>query len=62
MGDVLSLIERAEQSIDAEEAVRLQERVQKDGFTLEDFRQQLHTLKQMGPLDQILGMLPGWAI
>jgi len=59
MGDVLSLIERAEEAIDFEEAQRLQEKVRKDQFTLEDFRDQLQTIKKMGPLEQILGMLPG---
>jgi signal recognition particle subunit SRP54 len=59
MGDVLSLIERAEQAIDADEALRLQEKVRKDEFTLEDFRDQLQAIKKMGPLEQIVGMLPG---
>jgi signal recognition particle subunit SRP54 len=59
MGDVLSLIERAEQAIDIEEAQKLEEKVRKDEFTLDDFRDQLQAIKKMGPLDQILGMLPG---
>jgi signal recognition particle subunit SRP54 len=59
MGDVLSLIERAEQAIDADEALRLQEKVRKDEFTLDDFRDQLQAIKKMGPLEQIVGMLPG---
>jgi signal recognition particle subunit SRP54 len=59
MGDVLSLIERAEQAIDIEEAQRIEEKVRKDEFTLEDFREQLQTIKKMGPLEQILGMIPG---
>jgi len=59
MGDVLSLIERAEQAIDVEEAKRLEEKVRKDEFTLEDFRDQLQAIKKMGPLEQIIGMLPG---
>jgi signal recognition particle subunit SRP54 len=59
MGDVLSLIERAEQAIDVEEAHRLEEKVRKDEFTLEDFREQLQTIKKMGPLEQIVGMIPG---
>ncbi len=59
MGDVLSLIERAEQAIDIEEAQRLEEKVRKDEFTLEDFRDQLQAIKKMGPLDQIIGMMPG---
>ncbi len=59
MGDVLSLIERAEQAIDIEEAQKLEEKVRKDEFTLEDFRDQLQTIKKMGPLEQIIGMIPG---
>ena len=59
MGDVLSLIERAEQAIDIEEAKKLEEKVRKDEFTLEDFREQLQTIKKMGPLEQIVGMIPG---
>jgi signal recognition particle subunit SRP54 len=59
MGDVLSLIERAEQAIDIEEAQKLEEKVRKDEFTLEDFREQLQTIKKMGPLEQIVGMMPG---
>jgi signal recognition particle subunit SRP54 len=59
MGDVLSLIERAEAAIDIEEAQKLEEKVHKDEFTLEDFRDQLQAIKKMGPLEQIVGMLPG---
>ncbi len=59
MGDVLSLIERAEQAIDIEEAQKLEAKVRNDEFTLEDFREQLQTIKKMGPLDQIMGMIPG---
>src|ERR1700733_156218 len=59
MGDVLSLIERAEAAIDVEDAVRLEEKIRANDFTLEDFRDQLKTIKKMGPLEQIMGMLPG---
>ena len=59
MGDVLSLIEKAEQAIDRDEAERLQERIRRDEFTLEDFRDQLRTIRKMGSLEQIVGMLPG---
>ncbi len=59
MGDVLSLIERAEQAIDHEDAERLEEKIRANEFTLEDFRDQLRTIRRMGPLDQIMGMLPG---
>jgi len=58
MGDVLSLIEKAEQSVDQEEAQELAEKLRKDEFTLEDFRDQLRQIRKMGPLDQLLGMLP----
>ena len=59
MGDVLSLIERAEAAIDVEDAERLEEKLLANEFTLEDFRDQLKTIKKMGPLEQIMGMLPG---
>jgi signal recognition particle subunit SRP54 len=59
MGDVLSLIERAEAAIDEEDAERLEQKIRANEFTLEDFRDQLGTLRKMGPLEQILGMLPG---
>jgi signal recognition particle subunit SRP54 len=58
MGDVLSLIEKAEQTVDQEEALELAEKIRKDEFTLEDFRDQLRQVRKMGPLDQIMGMLP----
>jgi signal recognition particle subunit SRP54 len=59
MGDVLSLIERAEQAIDHEEAARLTEQMRLDDFTLENFRDQLRAVRKMGPFEQLLGMLPG---
>ncbi|MGQ9848465.1 MAG: signal recognition particle protein [Aggregatilineaceae bacterium] len=59
MGDVLSLIERAEQAFDAEEAERLQRKLLKNQFTLEDFLKQLQQVKRMGSIGQILDMLPG---
>jgi len=59
MGDVLSLIERAEAAIDVEDAERLEQKIRANEFTLEDFRDQLKTIKKMGPLEQIIGMLPG---
>src|SRR5437867_733739 len=59
MGDVLSLIERAEAAIDVEDAEKLEEKLRANEFTLEDFRDQLRTIKKMGPLEQIVGMLPG---
>jgi signal recognition particle subunit SRP54 len=59
MGDVLTLIEKAEEVIDQGQAEKLEAKIRKGGFTLEDFRDQLRMLKRMGPLDKILGMLPG---
>jgi signal recognition particle subunit SRP54 len=59
MGDVLSLIERAEAVVEPAEAERLEEKIRRGGLTLEDFRDQLRMLKRMGPLESILGMLPG---
>jgi signal recognition particle subunit SRP54 len=59
MGDVLSLIERAEQTIDRDEAARLVERLRLDDFTLENFRDQLRAVRKMGPVEQLVGMLPG---
>jgi len=59
MGDVLSLIEKAEQAIDKDEAEELEEKLRKNAFTLDDFRKQLKTIRRMGPLESILGMIPG---
>jgi signal recognition particle subunit SRP54 len=59
MGDVLSLIEKAEEAVSVEDAEKLERKIRNDEFTLEDFRDQLRTIKKMGPLEQILGMLPG---
>ncbi len=58
MGDVLSLIERAEQGIDQGEAQRLAERLVRDQFTLEDLRDQLRQIRRLGPLAQVLEMMP----
>ena len=59
MGDVLTLIEKAEAAFDMEEAEKLAKKMKKNAFTLDDFLAQLQQIKKMGPLDQILGMLPG---
>jgi signal recognition particle subunit SRP54 len=59
MGDVLSLIEKAEKQVDAEQAVDLQEKLRREQFTLEDFLQQMRQVRKMGPLGNIIGMLPG---
>jgi signal recognition particle subunit SRP54 len=59
MGDVLSLIERAEELVDQREAEQMERKLREASFTLEDFLQQLQQVKKMGPLNQVLGMLPG---
>ena len=59
MGDVLSLIERAQEQTDEGEAQRLQDRMLKGQFNLEDFLDQLQKIKKMGPLTQLLDMIPG---
>ncbi|HYN05790.1 MAG TPA: signal recognition particle protein [Vicinamibacterales bacterium] len=59
MGDVLSLIERAEEAVDADTRARLEKKTRLDDFTFDDFRDQLRALKKMGPLEQVLGMIPG---
>src|SRR5499427_5862666 len=57
-GDVLSLVEKAQASVDASQAEEMARKIREESFTLEDFRDQLKQVRQMGPLDQILGMLP----
>jgi len=59
MGDVLSLIERAEQQIDGKQALDLEKKLRRNEFTLEDFLQQMKQVRKMGPLSGLLGMLPG---
>ncbi|MGM0409504.1 MAG: signal recognition particle protein [Bacillota bacterium] len=59
MGDVLSLIEKAEKSIDEKKAKELEEKFRNNEFTLDDFLEQMDQVRNMGPLDQVLGMMPG---
>jgi signal recognition particle subunit SRP54 len=59
MGDIVSLVERAQEQTDEQEAQRLQDRLMKGHFDLEDFLDQLQKLKKMGPLGQLLEMIPG---
>jgi len=59
MGDVLSLIERAEETISVEKAKELEKKLREETFTLEDFKEQLQQVRNMGSFDQILSMLPG---
>ena len=58
MGDILSLIEKAEQKIDKQKAIDVHRKLQTDTFSLEDFRDQLTQVRKMGPMEQMLGMLP----
>jgi signal recognition particle subunit SRP54 len=59
MGDVLSLIEKAEQQFDEDEAKALERKLRRNEFTLEDFLAQLKQIRRMGPLSSLLGMMPG---
>jgi signal recognition particle subunit SRP54 len=59
MGDVLSLIERAERQFDESEAIALQRKLRRNEFGLDDFLEQLKALRKMGPLSSVLGMIPG---
>ncbi|MCK8601740.1 signal recognition particle protein [Desulfoferrobacter suflitae] len=59
MGDVLSVIEKAQEAFDEKEALQLAQKFKENTFTLEDFRNQLRQIKKLGSLEQILGMLPG---
>jgi signal recognition particle subunit SRP54 len=59
MGDVVSLVEKAQEAVDMEEALKLEEKLKKDSFTFEDLKNQIKQIKKMGPLENILGMIPG---
>ncbi len=59
MGDVMSLIEKAQGVVDQKQAEQLQQKIAKDRFTLEDFRQQLQQVQKMGSMEKLLGMIPG---
>ena len=59
MGDIVTLVEKAQQQYDQEEAVKLEEKLRTAQFTLDDFLQQLQEVRKMGPLDQLAGMIPG---
>jgi len=58
MGDIMTLIERAEQAVDKKAAAELERKLRTEGFTLEDFRDQLKQIRKMGPLEQLVDMLP----
>ncbi|HLA69442.1 MAG TPA: signal recognition particle protein [Bacteroidota bacterium] len=59
MGDVVTLVEKAQERFDQDKAVKLEEKLRKSQFTLEDFLDQLRQMKTMGPLEQVVGMIPG---
>ncbi len=59
MGDVMTLIEKAEEEFDEEEAIKLQQKMMKNQFTLQDFLEQLQRIRKMGPIGQLMGMIPG---
>jgi len=61
MGDVLTLIEKAEAAIDTEKIEEMQQKMLKESFTLADFMDQLQQIKRMGPLEDLLGMIPGFS-
>jgi len=61
MGDVVSLVEKAAEAVDLEDAKKLEEKMRKGQFTLEDFLEQLRQMKKLGSLESIVGMLPGGA-
>ncbi len=59
MGDILSLIEKAQETFDQKKALELQEKLRREAFTLEDLRDQIRQIKKMGPLNQLLSLIPG---
>ena len=61
MGDIVSLVERAQEQYDEEEAKRLQKKIQKNQFDFNDFLAQIHQIKKMGNLKELASMIPVWA-
>ncbi len=61
MGDVVSLVERAAEAVDVEDALKLEQKMRRGQFTLEDFLEQLRQMKKLGSLESLVGMLPGGA-
>jgi signal recognition particle subunit SRP54 len=59
MGDIVTLVEKAQESFDQDKAVKLEEKLRKSQFTFEDFLEQLREIKKMGPLSQVVSMIPG---
>ncbi|WP_217912981.1 signal recognition particle protein [Miltoncostaea marina] len=60
MGDVMSLIEKAQATVDVDDAKRLEQKIRGGSLTLEDFLEQMHQVRRMGPMSQVLGMIPGF--
>jgi signal recognition particle subunit SRP54 len=61
MGDVVSLIEKAEREFDEDEAQKLERKLRRNEFGLDDFLEQMRMMRKLGPLSNILGMIPGFA-
>lgn len=59
MGDIVSLVERAQEVFDEKQALKMQDKISKQGLTLVDFLEQLRQIQKMGPIEQVLGMIPG---
>lgn len=59
MGDVVSLVEKAQETVDAQEALKLEDNLRKNRFTFEDLKSQITQIKKMGPLENVLNMIPG---
>lgn len=59
MGDIITLVEKAQKQVDEEKAKKLEEKLKKNQFTLEDFRDQIREIRKMGPLRELLSMIPG---
>jgi signal recognition particle subunit SRP54 len=59
MGDMVSLVEKAQESVDHEKALKLEKKLRRAEFTLEDFNDQIQQVKKMGPISQLMGMIPG---
>jgi signal recognition particle subunit SRP54 len=60
MGDVMSLIEKAQATVDVGDAKKLEQKIRGGSLTLEDFLEQMHQVRRMGPMSQVLGMIPGF--
>jgi signal recognition particle subunit SRP54 len=59
MGDIIGLVEKAQEAVDLKEAAKMEEKLKKNAFTFEDFYEQMQQVKKMGPLESVLGMIPG---